>query len=265
MKVLLSSATTFPRPDMVFELAKKVEADGVELLPYRWRNIEDMAAIEEQTVPILGIHAPFWSSKKSMAQVRGRETKLSEKYGFSILWNSLYGSENGNSKAVQIARQRPDAYLLLHPDVFDDVKEKLNLNSRIFLEPERPKKEEPEFTDNPTELAKYIAQQKNPNIHMMFDPRHYQIAQQEGKIADESVSNAYQRIKPHGLHFSFYNGNTATELPDQKTWNEFLPVLKEQPPEFLVVELTPKSIPLSWVTKDYSQVDKAMEYVSQLR
>ncbi|MBI4050847.1 MAG: hypothetical protein HY396_02640 [Candidatus Doudnabacteria bacterium] len=232
-QVLLSSVVALPRLKPAFQLAKQHHFDGIELFPYRWTTGGQLTDLANQyNVPVVGVHFPFWWETKSLAEVVASETWWREK-GFACLWWMLFGPGHLTCPAMEVLRVFPEAYCLVHPDVFTRAGlglEHFLQGREVFVENERPKIGEGVHTYNPYRIRENILPLL-PKGQFMFDPRHIIIAQKMGYLSKGlRITTIYRELKPEGLHLSFGQLLHQEELAE---------TTREHPPRYIVVETIP--------------------------
>jgi|SRR3989344_71483 len=242
-KVLLSSVVTLPKTERAFALAKKLGFDGLELFPYRWTNPAAIAELSARyQVPVAGIHVPFWWHTKSLRKVIASETLLREKI-FAGIWAGIFGAGHLNCPAVQLLKTFPAAYCIIHPDTFEQALLErhffLTKSRPAFLENERPKKDTADWTHDPFRIRSHIIPLQPDRYHLMFDPGHALLAQEQGCLPMMSVAELYEQLRPEGLHLSFSGNGRLHDLPTAEEWAELAEQIKRRPPRFVVVETSP--------------------------
>lgn len=243
-QVLLSTATTLPRLEVAFRIGHDLGFHGLEIMPYRWTNpdvVTDFAV--KYSLPIKGIHFPFWWQTKSLLKVCQSEQTNREKV-FALIWSCIFGPGHLNCAAADMRLYFRDAYLLLHPDTWHQMSpedQRLLFGQKIFFENERPKLGEGEDTYDPCLIYRDIIKKESENLfgHWMMDPGHIQIATNANHLKPIPLALWYQQLRPKGLHLSFSDAGRLHELPNPEEWEELVPKIKAAPPEWLVIETKP--------------------------
>lgn len=245
-EVLLSSVVTLPRLEPAFRLAKSLNFHGLELMPYRWTSRERIAdLVLKYHIPIKGIHFPFWWKTKSLWRVIKSESEVREKI-FAIIWWIIFGPGHSNCQAALLGKVFSKAYLLFHPDAYLQIHhlpDFLLTGRRVYFENERPKKGEPRETYNPfaikSRLTGFSPNYKVYDGHLMLDPGHLQLAQQQGFLDPRPIEHVYSELKPEGFHLSFSGHRRFHDLPTDEEWKKMTAAIKTNPSQYLVVELKP--------------------------
>jgi len=243
-EVLLSSATTLPSTKKAFKLAAELQFDGLEIMPYRWTTVKQIADLAvSHSVPVRGVHFPFWWYTKPLWQVIASEQSPRE-WIYACIWWILFGPGHLGCSARKIMAVCPEAYCLIHPDTFAQCPSPEYFFFRqwdLFLENERPKKGEPAITHDPFQIHGHSRQLKSNfyRAKLMLDPGHIQIAQQMGKLPERTIAELFRELKPEGLHLSFSGEGRLHDLPTDREWRPLAEAIKEYPPEFIVVETKP--------------------------
>ncbi len=245
-ELLLSTATTGLRMKKAFQLARELKIPGVEVFPFRWTTVCSVEALSHQSgVEVRGIHYPFWWDTVSHADVVKAESTKKERLLASWIYPLIIGSGHVDCSAARIAAEFPSAYHLVHADVLMQMPFSLRVDlftqRDVYIENQRPKNGANVRTVYDPEAIQQSFFMRLPfyHGHLMFDPRHVQIAQQQGLLEKRSMADLYTALQPGGLHFSFLRDNpTKSSLPWDSTWVDFRDALKQYSPKYVVIETT---------------------------
>jgi len=235
-----------------FEMGSQLDVSGIEIMPYKSSlftlegnvgNISELA--DRYKLPVRGVHFPFWWETKSTFRAIWNEFPNIKEMAMALAWAYLVGPGSKDSLASQLATNFRDAYLLFHGDTFCQMPEedmKYFTGRKVLFETERPKRNSRNDLQWIVETVIPIAHKSGVDGKIMFDPRHIQIAQMQGKADNILLEQIWMKYQGQmgGMHFSFIrDGNYFPSSPSPEVWSHLKEAVKAYPPKILVLEVGP--------------------------